>query len=165
MHLCPTILRNRAALLLSQYAIVNLHYFVSLAAFHSGRSVAEEQWFWKVWLGRKDCSGGKDYVLCDQSLQFDSLLFHKTVNFRQVSYSYLVQWLWFGKQILHVKKSCCKKILEISNFSYARFCCQLKGFILNIDVNFLYIETSSISQTELKTWDVFFTIKKALHDA
>lgn len=72
-------LRNREALLLSCYD--EFHYFISLAAFHSERIVAEEQWFWKVWLGKKDCSGGKDYVQCDQSLEFDTLLFHRPVDF------------------------------------------------------------------------------------
>lgn len=141
---------------------MNLHYFVSLAAFHSGRTAAEEQWFWKVWLGKKDGSGGKDYVLCDQSLQFDSLLFHKTVNFRQLSYSYLAQWLWFGKYFIWKNPVIprCKKIIKMSNFFRAQFCCQLKGLILNIDVDFLYIEISSIFQTELKIWYVSFTIKK-----
>lgn len=91
---CPAILRNKAALLLSQYAIMNLHYFVSLAAFHSGKTVAEEQWFWKEWLGKKECSGGKDYVLRDRSLQFDSLFFHKTVNLRQLFLSCTESVIW-----------------------------------------------------------------------
>lgn len=106
------------------HAIMNLHYFVSLAAFHSGRSVVEEQWFWKVWLGKKDCSGGKDYVQCDQSLEFDSLLFHRLVNFRQVSYSYLVQWLWFGNKYFTWKNLVIpswKRILKRSNFSMHSF--------------------------------------------
>lgn len=87
VYRCLTSLRKRAALLLSKYASMNLHCLVSLAAFHSG-SVAEKQRLWNVWLGKKECSGGKDYVLCDQRLQVKSFLSHKTDNFRQVSYSY-----------------------------------------------------------------------------
>lgn len=56
----------------------------------------------------------------------------------------------------------CKKIIKMSGFFHVQFCCQLKGFILNIDVDFLYIEISSISQTELKIWDVFFLSSKKL---
>lgn len=58
----------------------------------------------------------------------------------------------------------CKKIIKMSIFFHVQFCCQLKGFILNIDVDFLYIEISSISQIELKYEMYFFIIKKALHD-
>lgn len=43
VYLSPTSVRKRAALFLSKYASMNLHCCLSLAAFHSGRCVAEKQ--------------------------------------------------------------------------------------------------------------------------
>lgn len=121
------------------------------------------------WLGKKDCSGGKDYVLCHQSLQFDSLLFHKTVNFRQVSCSYLVQWLWFGKQILHVKKSCYPKLQE--NYKNVWFFpCAILLSIERLHSKYwcgfsVYRNLKYIPDRIKNMRCIFFIIKKALHDA
>lgn len=51
IYLCPTILRNRAAVTIT-ICYNEFTLFCISGSIRSGMSVAEEQWFWKVWLGK-----------------------------------------------------------------------------------------------------------------